>query len=144
MARKDNLSLNTGLQVLSQIKIISKALPKHLSWISQGKKHFTFNFGCQNRQVDIVNMLRYNEMQVFCQNTSLYPIQINQLHFFKIATNTLVNYIRCLLTIRTCFGHLLRLSSACTVLKSTTKSCAWWICPRCEFMKCYKILKFLM
>jgi hypothetical protein len=31
-----------------------------------------------------------------------------------------------------------------TVLKSTTKFCVWRISPRSEFIKCYKILKFLV
>ena len=63
----------------------------------------------------------------------LYFIPCIKASFMKKPTNTLINFIRCLLTTPTCFGRLLRPSSGCTVLNSNTKSSVWRINPRSEF-----------
>ena len=68
----------------------------------------------------------------------------NKFSSVKKPANTLINYIRCLLTTPTCFGRLLRPSSGCTLLKSTIKSCVWRISPRSGIIKCYEILGVIM
>jgi hypothetical protein len=66
-------------------------------------------------------------------------------HFFYEETNKCTyDYIRCLLITPTCFGRLLRPSSGCRVLTSAIKTCMSRICSRTEFIKYYKILKFLI